>query len=464
MAVKRGTMKLAAGEITEADIKRWAAETGLPWDDAFGKRWLSLWASDERVDRDGDIIRQDWNCDEFSKNPVILWAHNWHEQPIGNAVRWVIEERKEADYEGPALKIVAVFPTEETSPMADSIFRLAKSGFLRSGSVGFFPGEIVEIEDEAERQRLGVTGYIMRKNKLVEHSLCTVPANPGAQVELAKAKALGLARPGDIVALMEGARLEAGADEALWRKIVDGIRKLWVGSFPEVAIKDRPFGEAFQPDDWTKLYRTPVIPRFNSKALSTEEVTRILEHAVVVTREEVLKPFANEHSCRMADPDRFSEFRRGNGDQESDGKRIDVIYGHVRDSEDWEVQALRYPVDVWTEASAESHCTEREGIGFEPASGEEESRTLSELAETIKASNVVLTAVTEGQAAILREIQEIRNILADRQSDDDATAREAARAAARAAEDEAAAIDAALARLPAIEERLNGRAVPKAGG
>lgn len=76
-------------------------------------------------------------------------------------------------------------------------------------------------------------------------------------------------------------------------------------------------------------------------------------------------PFQNEHSCRVADPGQFDEFRRENGAAEVDGKSVDHIYGISGDSS--ELQAIRYPVDEWTENQAENHCTGRDSIRFEPA-------------------------------------------------------------------------------------------------
>lgn len=80
-----------------------------------------------------------------------------------------------------------------------------------------------------------------------------------------------------------------------------------------------------------------------------------------------LKPFENEHACRLADPSQYDRFRRANGDREHEGKRYDVIYGHVRDGDTWEAQAFRYPRDTWSAEAARSHCASHDGT-FEAAS------------------------------------------------------------------------------------------------
>ncbi len=65
-------------------------------------------------------------------------------------------------------------------------------------------------------------------------------------------------------------------------------------------------------------------------------------------------PFANEHACRLKDPDDFDRFRRENGIGEVDGKRLDAILG-IKGNKS-EVQSFRYPLsEDWTEAQAKRH-------------------------------------------------------------------------------------------------------------
>ncbi len=79
-------------------------------------------------------------------------------------------------------------------------------------------------------------------------------------------------------------------------------------------------------------------------------------------------PLPNEHSCRLESPDKFDRFTRVNCQQKHDEKCIDVIFGWLtkEGKETSEIQALRYPKDIWTEDSAKSHCKSRDG-SFEPA-------------------------------------------------------------------------------------------------
>lgn len=85
-------------------------------------------------------------------------------------------------------------------------------------------------------------------------------------------------------------------------------------------------------------------------------------------------PFPNEHSCRLADPGQFDRFARKNGEQEHNGKKIDVIYG-VKDGKS-SIQALRYNKKTWAAQSARTHCKSREGT-FEPATKETKEVTMA---------------------------------------------------------------------------------------
>jgi len=79
-----------------------------------------------------------------------------------------------------------------------------------------------------------------------------------------------------------------------------------------------------------------------------------------------LRPYPNEHSCRLADPGKFVRFVRNNCAQKHNGKCIDVIYGYPKTG-DGEIQALRYKTKIWTAITARSHCSSRDG-SFEAAS------------------------------------------------------------------------------------------------
>jgi len=87
------------------------------------------------------------------------------------------------------------------------------------------------------------------------------------------------------------------------------------------------------------------------------------------------KPYPNEHSARLQDPNKFDEFKR-----KADGKlynkikvpsTVNVLWGHLKgkDADAWAAQGLRFPVKNWTESEAKAWLKENEikYIKFEPA-------------------------------------------------------------------------------------------------
>ena len=93
------------------------------------ERTLVFIGSTEVRDRMGDIIEADgWNLKDYKKNPVFLWAHNYHDLPIGKATRvWVSADKQ--------LKFQIEFADKETYEFADTVYRLYKGGFLNAVSV-----------------------------------------------------------------------------------------------------------------------------------------------------------------------------------------------------------------------------------------------------------------------------------------------------------------------------------------
>lgn len=429
VVVKRG-QEIIDGDIlkrvTNGQLQEWAEAVGVEWQEGFEERVLEVWASDERVDRDGDIVEQSWRFENYERNPVVLWGHEWSSPPIGSAIKWDVKARDDGDYKGKALRLVELFAPPEVSGFADGVLRLAKAGFLRTGSVGFYPGEVIDVQDDEARAELGLGayGFLLRDNELLEHSFVTVPANPGAHTILSAAKSAGLLRVGDVQIMREAARQDAlilGGEE-LWKRYDSALRKLWRQLYPKAVIE--PHADVSEP-----VSEDGVAER---KCLSTWKAEQIGEP---VSKDEVLKPFPGEHACRLADPDDFSEFRRVNEDRESDGKQIDVIYGHLKDSEDWAEQAYRYPVADWTEAAARTHCEEHDGILFEPAEEEEstdEGKSQEPTQADVNASQAEVNEVvgkqletlSQGFDALSKQIEQVQNEVADLRSDLDQSRRE----------------------------------------
>src|SRR5215471_17345227 len=143
-------------------------------------RTIRFVASDESVDRYGDIIRASgWQLDNFRNNPVLLFAHDSRQPPVGQV--------PSIEVVGTELIADCLFRPEGDSQLSDDVWRAVEGGFLRAASVGFTPtGPINELVDSAGNW----TGYEFTSQELLELSVVPVPANPQA---LAVAKSLGIA-------------------------------------------------------------------------------------------------------------------------------------------------------------------------------------------------------------------------------------------------------------------------------
>jgi HK97 family phage prohead protease len=114
------------------------------------------------VDRDNDTIDpRGWRLDNYRKNPVVLWAHDYRQLPLGKAL--------DVRVEGTRLVSEAEFADHE---MADTVLKLIDDGFLRATSVGFKP---VRFERNVERG-----GIDFKEQELLEFSVVPVGANPEA--------------------------------------------------------------------------------------------------------------------------------------------------------------------------------------------------------------------------------------------------------------------------------------------
>jgi hypothetical protein len=290
VVAKRATDAVMKPAIDAARAKELATARGFEWKDGHEDRVVPYFASDERVDRHTDIVEQSWKFDDFEANPVMLFAHNWGAPSIGGVIDWSVGKRESKSYTGDALTLVALYADAETYGWADTIFRLTKAGFMRSGSVGFFPEKVIEVKDKSERRKLGLgdSGLIFRDNRLVEWSPCTIPANPGAQDQLRRAKSLGLVRPTDIAAIREMARGQYLAKPDAWVDADKTIRGIWRVLYPEVKVEPHedieepiappePEEEEDEQEDLVEQVRS-LHTKVTSMERTLEDVRELLEY------------------------------------------------------------------------------------------------------------------------------------------------------------------------------------------
>ena len=116
-------------------------------------------ASTEAMGRDGMTIKADaWQLDNYRKNPVVLWAHDYSQPPIGRAD--VTQE------EG---QLIAAVTFDQGDDLAKNIERKYRTGFLHSVSVGW---ETQENE-----------GATVTKAELLDVSAVPVPGDPDALIQ-----------------------------------------------------------------------------------------------------------------------------------------------------------------------------------------------------------------------------------------------------------------------------------------
>jgi len=273
--------------------------------------------SDETVDREGETISVDgWQLDNYKNYPVLLWAHNAAEPLIGHGTNLrykTINGKKKLTF------IPKFHRKDERSRLLSD---LVDEDWVRGVSVGFLP-----MEQEDDRYT---------KQELLEISLVNVPSNPNAlQAVYAK-----------------------GHSKDLVSKILKKIR-FWKYHICKKCGFSRETREG-------ATYRTMDCPSCG-KAL-----TKSMKDIKPVT----LKPYPNEHACRLKDPAGFQDgsFRRVS--RKHDGKEYDVIMGRLEDKKTMAEQAYRYPKKTWEAGEARSHCKAHNGISFEAA-----SKSIKELKE-----------------------------------------------------------------------------------
>jgi uncharacterized protein len=158
-------------------------------------RVLTFVASDETIDRQGDQVMCDgWNVSDFTKNPVILWSHDYSKLPVAKGVR------VEKDLRNKQLLISVRFPTikelhpdsepSEEAKFCETVFQMYKQGYLSAGSVGFSAEKMENFENADPNIPEWCQGHRITQQTLYEYSLCPVPANQNSLVQARSIKSL----------------------------------------------------------------------------------------------------------------------------------------------------------------------------------------------------------------------------------------------------------------------------------
>lgn len=137
------------------------------------RRLLQTIISTGSVDRDKDTIDpRGWDLTAYRRSPTVLWMHDHKTPPIARS--------PEITVAGGQLRSIDEFPPKGLYPFADTIYDLAKAGFINAKSVGFIP-----LTWAYNEQRGGIDYFTQ---ELTEHSYVSVGANAEALV-VARSKA-----------------------------------------------------------------------------------------------------------------------------------------------------------------------------------------------------------------------------------------------------------------------------------
>ena len=137
--------------------------------------------STDGIDRDKEVLLpKGVDFDNYNKNPVVLWAHDYSSTPVGKS-QWIKQGRK---------YIKAKWEWADTAK-AQEIKQLWDGGFLSAVSVGFIASKGHEpTPDEIKKNPAWAeVRWVVDEWELLEFSIVPVPANPEA---LAGIKALDI--------------------------------------------------------------------------------------------------------------------------------------------------------------------------------------------------------------------------------------------------------------------------------
>lgn len=135
------------------------------------RRQVTAVVSTDAIARDDAIIEaRGWDLSYYERNPVVLWAHNDRELPIGRTV-----ESNLTDHE---LIQVHEFATH---PRAEEIWGAIRDGFVHSTSVRWLPGTYEFRQMPVNGKTVSVLVFT-KGHQLLESSYVPIPADPGAVV------------------------------------------------------------------------------------------------------------------------------------------------------------------------------------------------------------------------------------------------------------------------------------------
>jgi len=409
IVTKDGSKVLGADSFEEVELKDFSDKE---------RSFLAV-ANAESEDRFKDVIMaKGWILDNYRKNAVVMAFHNYGTLPVGRSLEEFTKKRK-------GVNTLFFRPQFAAYPDTMRMYEMYRDKYLKGFSVGFLPVKEEPIkgeeEDEEEKILLFHTPTRFLEQELLEVSCVPIPAHPDALSEIK-----GMVKRGKIYIparyLEEQEEPEVEVyDEYLHVKFadVDKFVTLYAVETEKGVIRvfgrrrEQEEGELFdhkfifskseyteeQVLDLAKMltgekYEGDHFASYNPDMYNTKEAVTVagitclgeecfltldgseeeveFEEDEYIEKDEVeIRPYPNEHACRLNDPGKYDKFARKNCYKKSDGKCIDYIFG-IKGGKS-ETQAFRYPKDIWSASAAKAHCAKSDGT-FEVASKAEKEK------------------------------------------------------------------------------------------
>lgn len=139
-------------------------------DEATRTRWTFV-ASEAVEDRYGDVVEQDWDLANYEKNPIVLWAHDGKQIPVGRGHAYV---------EAGCLMVDVDIDDDPKNAMGQLVAHQLRKGILNAGSVGFRGEAVARSSLPTTHAHYAKRGSLLRRNELLEYSIVPIPALPSS--------------------------------------------------------------------------------------------------------------------------------------------------------------------------------------------------------------------------------------------------------------------------------------------
>lgn len=163
--------------LTADQCRKMCEKSGLKYRTGMENRVIERVTTTEAPDRYGDIVRyKGVDNANYRKNAVVMYAHEHSDLPVGKSIKeWM-------DHGIKGWRSWDLYFDDEIDPTgkSDLVFRMVSNGAMPAGSIGFMPKTANYDLTPKQREELGLGkfGVEYLTCEKLEHSACSIPANP----------------------------------------------------------------------------------------------------------------------------------------------------------------------------------------------------------------------------------------------------------------------------------------------